>query len=43
MQYHNVSERKVGVRRAQKLWRLDGVGAASRIVSYIRRLAHEHT
>lgn len=32
MQYH--SERKVGGRRAQKLWRLDGVGTASRIVHY---------
>jgi hypothetical protein len=32
MQYHNVSERKVGGRRAQTLWRLDGVGTASRIV-----------
>ena len=30
MQYH--SERKVGGRRAQKPWRLDGVGTTSRIV-----------
>jgi hypothetical protein len=29
MQYH--SEWKVGGHRAQKLWRLDGVGTASRI------------
>lgn len=32
VQYHR--ERKVGGRRAQKLWRLDGVGTASRIVHW---------
>jgi hypothetical protein len=32
MQYHNVSERKVGGRRAPKLCRLDGFGTTSRIV-----------